>query len=335
MLMKTNNIFYRQAARYLAGEMTPGEQRVFESSCQTGANHNLFFKLKHDWNTIAMHSEKEKINTDRAWSHLMGRLESEQLVGKQMQGRTQFFQPLWLRVAAAILLLAAIGSLWLLLPNVPSGSMVTISTGSEGAVLFQNLPDGSKVFLGPGSTLTFPKNFKGSERLVRLSGNGFFDIKPNPRLPFRIDCSGKMVEVLGTSFKLSAGPGTFEIMVETGNVRVFDTDNPSDEHIVASGEQMVMVNSGFVKSRFDKGSALQQTLNRIQFKDTPLGSIVEVLNQKFNRQVVFSSPEMANRKLTATFEGNSLDTIVEVICRSLNWDTATTENTIVLRERVK
>ncbi len=333
--MKTNDIFHTKAARYLAGEMDEQEKFLFERSNELASHIELFNQIKSDWNTLAMHTEKEKISTDRAWRSLKNRLEGEMLLEPQAILFKRNYQMAWLRVAAAVLLVAAIGSFWFILPNISTNQMVTITTGSESSNLFQKLPDGSRVYLGSNSTLTYPKKFGKKQRNVQLNGNGFFDIQHNPQAPFRIECNGKMVEVLGTSFNLSSSSDNFELKVESGAVRVFNVDNPANDYLVISGELLVANNGNFTKSEFSKGSAITSALKRIQFKDEPLGDIVNVLNQKFDKQIVFSSPNMANRKLTATFEGSSLDTIVEVICRSLNIESMANEKSIVLHEKGK
>ncbi|HEV2353174.1 MAG TPA: FecR domain-containing protein [Puia sp.] len=66
------------------------------------------------------------------------------------------------------------------------------------------LPDGSKVFLNAGSTLTYPPRFAGSERQVELTGDAFFDVKPGANTVFRVKIRYGEVEVLGTYFEIAA-----------------------------------------------------------------------------------------------------------------------------------
>src|SRR5579863_965406 len=62
------------------------------------------------------------------------------------------------------------------------------------------LADGSKVWLDAGSELKYPPKFTGSERLVELSGEAFFDVAGNAERPFRVRIKDAEVEVLGTFF---------------------------------------------------------------------------------------------------------------------------------------
>lgn len=67
------------------------------------------------------------------------------------------------------------------------------------------LPDGSKVWLNSGSTLRFPTAFIGSERIVELKGEAYFEIAKNSKMPFLVRTNNAMdIKVLGTQFNVMA-----------------------------------------------------------------------------------------------------------------------------------
>lgn len=69
------------------------------------------------------------------------------------------------------------------------------------------LPDSTTVFLNAGSRLRFPDRFvPGSERIVYLSGEAYFDVKRDPRSPFLVCLEHSAVKVTGTSFNVKAYP---------------------------------------------------------------------------------------------------------------------------------
>ncbi|OQP62746.1 hypothetical protein A3860_27455 [Niastella vici] len=76
-------------------------------------------------------------------------------------------------------------------------------------VISLTLPDGSRVWLNAGSSLTYPVQFTTNERKVALTGEGYFEVKPTPvkKLPFVVQVSGANgnrgeVTVLGTHFNI-------------------------------------------------------------------------------------------------------------------------------------
>ena len=69
------------------------------------------------------------------------------------------------------------------------------------------LPDSTTVFLNAESRLRFPDRFvPGSERIVYLSGEAYFDVKREPRSPFLVCLEHSAVKVTGTSFNVKAYP---------------------------------------------------------------------------------------------------------------------------------
>ena len=69
------------------------------------------------------------------------------------------------------------------------------------------LPDSTTVFLNAESRLRFPDRFvPGSERIVYLSSEAYFDVKRDPRSPFLVCLEHSAVKVTGTSFNVKAYP---------------------------------------------------------------------------------------------------------------------------------
>ncbi|MFR5660861.1 MAG: FecR family protein, partial [Butyricimonas faecihominis] len=66
------------------------------------------------------------------------------------------------------------------------------------------LADGTTVYLNAESELRFPKQFKGKNRKVYLTGEGYFDVQRNETQPFIVEAQQVEVRVLGTSFGVRA-----------------------------------------------------------------------------------------------------------------------------------
>lgn len=81
----------------------------------------------------------------------------------------------------------------------------------RGAKYSITLPDGSLVWLNASSRLRFPTSFTGSERVVELIGEGYFEIAQDVSLPFKVKVGQMEVQVLGTRFNIMAYPDEPEI----------------------------------------------------------------------------------------------------------------------------
>ena len=67
------------------------------------------------------------------------------------------------------------------------------------------LPDNTTVWLNAGSSLRYPTAFTGTERLVEVTGEAYFEIAKNPSMPFYVKVNDQtQVKVLGTSFNVNA-----------------------------------------------------------------------------------------------------------------------------------
>lgn len=78
---------------------------------------------------------------------------------------------------------------------------LTVPRGSEYRVV---LPDGTKVWLNAESELTYPRVFAGDKRRVQLSGEAYFEVLRNEKMPFVVKTTHESVEVLGTHFNVNA-----------------------------------------------------------------------------------------------------------------------------------
>ena len=118
----------------------------------------------------------------------------------------------WMTAAAAVAILSA-GAYWYVHQTGSKRSDIgdrekllsmVISNPRGGAQKEIVLEDGSKVWLNAGSVLKYPPHFSGSERMVELSGEAFFDVAGSSENPFRVLIGDAEVDVLGTYFAIMA-----------------------------------------------------------------------------------------------------------------------------------
>lgn len=102
-------------------------------------------------------------------------------------------------------------------------SNTTVLVAPDDSVLVTTLKDGSRVWLSPGSQISYPKEFADDNRTVFLDGEGYFQITRNEAVPFRVKSMYMCTEVLGTSFamKVSKDPTqTQQVVLIQGSVGV-------------------------------------------------------------------------------------------------------------------
>jgi ferric-dicitrate binding protein FerR (iron transport regulator) len=91
--------------------------------------------------------------------------------------------------------------------NVSSFGKAVYNTMStpKGRQFQVTLPDGTKVWLNAASSLRYPTVFTGAERKVTVTGEAYFEVAHNERMPFVVNVNDKEeVTVLGTHFNVNA-----------------------------------------------------------------------------------------------------------------------------------
>src|SRR5450759_1267222 len=77
---------------------------------------------------------------------------------------------------------------------------------SADAITKVSLPDGSNVWLNHSSSLKYPAMFHGDFRTVELTGEGYFEVAHNPKIPFIVKAGEIEIKALGTTFNIMAYP---------------------------------------------------------------------------------------------------------------------------------
>lgn len=80
----------------------------------------------------------------------------------------------------------------------------TVSNPRGSKVLSMMLADGTKFWLNAGSSLTYPVVFAGDTRKVEITGEAYFEVAHNDRLPFVVAKGQTEIKVLGTHFNVNA-----------------------------------------------------------------------------------------------------------------------------------
>lgn len=217
----------------------------------------------------------------------------------------------WAMAAAAFVLL--IGG-WILFRATSGETLLYLKT--QAGVLRDTLPDGSEVTLNKYSTLTYPSKFRGSDREVRLEGEGFFHVAPDMQHPFQVRVNGLTVLVLGTSFNVKATGGKTEVIVETGQVEV---ERGTQSARVNPGERVVVNDNRQDMEKTTDSDALYQYYRTKQFvcRSTPLRQLAAVLENAYDVHIVIRGKGVGDLPLTATFRDECLDSLLGVITESL------------------
>lgn len=160
--------------------------------------------------------------------------------------------------------------------------MLTAKAGAgENSVV--TLPDGSRVYLYPQSSLSFPSRFEGEERRVSFSGKATFCVRHDARHPFFVDAAGVETKVLGTVFNVSTYEGAPKrVTLISGSVQVCDAYHcvvlqPSEQARFFDYQAMDVVKADTLTyTRWMEGE--------FYYHDAPLSFVIEDLCRYYDCQ---------------------------------------------------
>ena len=184
----------------------------------------------------------------------------------------------------------------------------TFSTG-RGQMSTITLADSSDVILNHTSEVLVAAMEPGKVRTVRLHGEAFFKVRKNGS-PFQVITPAGSVEVLGTEFNVRERPGAFEVAVLSGRVRVRVPHGDGERSVELTKGMVVMIAEG------DTSCAAREIRyatypgwmhNRLIFQDTPLASVCEELEARFDIRVRVSRSDAGRERISGTLESRTAE----------------------------
>jgi len=158
----------------------------------------------------------------------------------------------------------------------------------RGGQFILSLSDGTKVWMNALSTLKFPEQFTGSERVVELSGEAFFDVAKDQQHPFVVRISDKdQVRVLGTQFNVFAyhDEDTKKITLVEGSV---DVSNQTSNVKIRPGQQALISNVTIsVEKHADVESVTGWKDGRFVFRDADIYNIMRQAERWYDVNVIY------------------------------------------------
>ena len=181
------------------------------------------------------------------------------------------------------------------------------------------LPDGSKVWLDAGSTLTCPSEMT-TRREIFLKGNAAFDVvKTEDLRNFIINLDSSYIEVKGTSFTVrNTDAEEISVILYSGAIDFVSTSNgqtvamkPSNKLIFNREDQSILVTPSFRGISWDHGVYL--------VRNASLNSVAEFIEWRYGVQVEVS-PSVGNSQMMngQILHGDTCEVVVEKMCFMLN-----------------
>jgi len=176
------------------------------------------------------------------------------------------------------------------------------------------LADGTKVFLNAVSSIKYPTQFNGDQRIVELEGEAYFEVAKNKNQPFIVKSADQAIKVLGTHFNVHAYDN--EPIIKTtlleGSVAV---TYQNQKTILKPGQQSnVTANSNKITVReVDTEAAIAWKNGRFKFDNADLKSVMKQLERWYGIKVEYRGDVSDVRFNGGTFRNKNLSEVLKVL----------------------
>jgi ferric-dicitrate binding protein FerR (iron transport regulator) len=236
-------------------------------------------------------------------------------------------------------------------PNAYTQDEEIVITNHTATIYKQILPDKSIVWLSPGAHVSYHKVFRKDLRVVKLSGESFFEVTKDKAHPFVIYSGHLTTRVWGTSFRVhdSEGDATAEVAVVTGKVSVEIADENKPKKIVDAktawnSNVMLLPRQKVIyeKSRHDLKVGRVAELSSLNmwnkadlsFDKTSLHDVIQALNKQFNVEIMLRDKDLNGYVLQADFTDQSLPDIMEMLKKLLKLSYVTDGRKFTLQKEI-
>jgi ferric-dicitrate binding protein FerR (iron transport regulator) len=158
--------------------------------------------------------------------------------------------------------------------------------GKRGTLV---LEDGTKIWLNANSRLVYPTHFTGDSREVFVQGEIYLEVSPNKNRPFIVRTERMNVEVLGTSFAVSAYKQELHsrVILASGAVNVYSEEHKRKKQALSPNQMYELSASGEAKvAHVPDVTKYTSWINGIyQFESESLSSILHLMERFYGRQI--------------------------------------------------
>jgi ferric-dicitrate binding protein FerR (iron transport regulator) len=186
----------------------------------------------------------------------------------------------------------------------------TISTpvGGQYQVI---LPDGTKVWLNSASTLYFPSAFVKNERVVELTGEGYFEVSKNRQKPFKVKVNEAVIEVLGTHFNIMAYANERYLTTTLleGSVKV---NKGSKSQLMVPGQQ-ARIGEDILLRNVDVEEAVAWKNGLFYFHKADIATIMRQLERWYGIEAAYSG-EISSKHFSGIISRDTeIDKVLEML----------------------
>lgn len=295
---------------FLKGLLNREKEQELLSFIKSDEKNRMLFLQEQARVSAEIISKKEK-TPDKNWKSLQQRIGISKPEGKVLT----LMKKMWPAAAAFIVgILLTVALVNQFHPEAVQTALIQDVTTPRGARTHLTLPDGSRVWLNAGTTLSYSTVF-GTTRQVILEGEAFFEVEKSEN-PFIVSTDKGEVSVKGTSFNIKAfaDEDLFETTLVEGSVIV--TGQGQGKVLLNPGQQAVMEDGGFQVRNVETRFFTSWREGKLIFSKEPFPQFIKRLERWYNVTIVYTDKRLDELWYTGTIEMETISEVMEMISKA-------------------
>lgn len=313
---------WERIARYITGEASASEADATRLWIASDPHRARAVQLLDSALANVAHQPAPDIDVERALHAVKARFDDPKVIpiGPNVRRAESRSYAALLRIAAAVVILAGATVVWQNLRRVRADGGTRTYATAIGERRQIALGDGSTVVLGPTTRLVVldPDD---DERSVTLDGIAHFSVVHDSNRPFTVSAGTVTIQDVGTAFSVETddSAGT-RVAVDSGSVAIGAAGaDPSRGAILHAKDRAVVGTDNVVtvERAVVSDDDLAWMQGRLVFRDAPLALVGAELYRWYGVRLRVEDPSLANLHLTASFSGEPVERVLNVLSLSL------------------
>ena len=301
--------------KYLSGTASLQEEKLLLKWRNADAGYEQEFQeLCESWQIA--HADLNTVIPDkeRVWGKIMSNLHLAKPV--KMYTRRLLYRTVGV---AAILALVLGFSLSTLFPKEEEETKLVSFTAPVGQKAEISLPDGTKVWLNSGSTLTYLTDYAKDRRSVKLNGQAFFDVVQDSEKLFDVSVGDVKVLVHGTAFDINGYGDNSELKVVLlrGHVTVVSAATDKLLADMKPNQKAIIPLREMEKCKLTACDAEIESvwrLGKLKIENEVLADVVRKMERWYGVKIQLNNVQ-ENKRYWMTIKTESLREMLEIVNR--------------------
>jgi transmembrane sensor len=179
------------------------------------------------------------------------------------------------------------------------------------------LKDGTRVILGPLSSVKIAAGYGASTREVEIRGDAWFDVTHDEKKPFTVRAGDATIVDVGTRFAVRSDAGSgIAVSVTEGSVSLHGANvSAAQAVILQAGDNGLLGKDGHIVT--SRGTVNEDDVawmsGKLVFREAPVTEVISSVRRWYGIELQVSDSALVNRHITATFRGEAPEKMLEVL----------------------